>query len=236
MLRYLLLFSLLPFLGYAQNSTVFQSWNELGLSYKIDKKQSLGLVLTTRFDVAGLQTIFPQVSYKYKINKYLKPSLDYRLIGSKDDFGNFTIQHRLNANLQFAQKIERFELGLRLRYQFSANRSQTDFGSEFNNAIRFKPSIAYNLDNSKFIPQSSMELFFNPMDGQVGYHLGRIRWNVGVAIDLKGASDLEIAYIYDQRIHNPGALNRAILNLSYGYALEPNTKKDKAKHRTPHFL
>jgi hypothetical protein len=236
MLRYLLLFSLLPFLGYAQNSTVFQSWNELGLSYKIDKKQSLGLDLTTRFDVAGLQTIFPQVSYKYKINKFLKPSLDYRLIGSKDDFGNFTIQHRLNANLQFAHEIERFELGLRMRYQFSANRSQTDFGSEFNNAFRLKPSIAYNLDNSKISPNAGMELFYNPMDGQVGYHLSRIRWNVGVTIDLKGASDLEIAYLYDQRIHNPGALNRAILNLSYGYALEANTKKDKAKHRTPHFL
>lgn len=236
MLRYLLLFSLLPFLGYAQNSTVFQSWNELGLSYKIDKKQSLGLDLTTRFDVAGLQTIFPQVSYKYKINKYLKPSLDYRLIGSKDDFGNFTIQHRLNANLQFAHEIERFELGLRMRYQFSANRSDTDFGSEFNNAFRFKPSIAYNLDNSKITPKAGMELFFNPMDGQVGYHLNRIRWNVGVAIDLKGASDLEIAYIYDQRIHNPGALNRTILNLSYGYTLEANTKKDKPKQRNPHFL
>ncbi|MEY5036718.1 MAG: hypothetical protein RLZZ110_1735 [Bacteroidota bacterium] len=236
MLRYLLLFSLLPFFGYSQNNTVLQSCNELGLSYKIDKKQSLGLELTTRFDVAGLQTIFPQVSYKYKINKYLKPSLDYRLIGSKDDFGNFTIQHRLNANLQFAHEIKQFELGLRLRYQFSANRSQTDFGSEFNNAIRFKPSIAYNLDNSKITPSAGMELFYNPMDGQVGYHLSRIRWNVGVAIDLKGASDLEIGYIYDQRIHNPGALNRAILNLSYGYALEANTKKDKAKHRTPHFL
>jgi hypothetical protein len=236
MLRYLLLFGLLPFFGFTQNSTVFQSWNELSLSYKIDKKQSLGLDLTTRFDVAGLQTIFPQVSYKYKINKYLRPSLDYRLIGSKDDFGNFTIQHRLNANLQFAHEIERFEVGLRMRYQFSANRSQTDFGSEFNNAIRFKPSLAYNLDNSKITPNAGMELFCTPMDGQVGYHLSRIRWNIGVAIDLKGASELEIAYLYDQRIHNPGALNRAILNLSYGYALEAKTKKDKPKQRSPHFL
>ncbi len=235
-MRYSLLFGLLPFLGFSQNNTVFQSWNELGLSYKINKKQSLGLDLTTRFDAAGLQTIFPQVSYKYKINKYLKPSLDYRLIGSKDDFGNFTIQHRLNANLQLAHQINRLELAFRMRYQFSTNRSQTDFGSEFNNAIRFRPSIAYKPEHSKFTPQASMELFYNPMDGQMGYHLSRIRWNVGVAIDLNDASELEIAYIYDQRIHNPGALNRAILNLSYGYALEANTKKDKHKQRNPHFL
>jgi len=236
MLRYLLLIGLLPFFVYSQNSTVLQSWNELGLSYKIDKKQSLGLDLTTRFNAIGLQTIFPQFSYKYKINKYLRPSVDYRFVGYKNAEGNTLFKHRINANLVASYEFHRLEFKLRFRYQFYRELSTLEFDDEFDDAIRFKPSIAYNLDNSKFTPQASMELFCKPMDGQVGYDLSRIRWNVGVAIDLKGASDLEIAYIYDQRIHNPGALNRAILNLSYGYALEPNTKKEKAKHRTPHFL
>jgi hypothetical protein len=236
MLRYLLLIGLLPFFVYSQNSTVLQSWNELGLSYKIDKKQSLGLDLTTRFNAIGLQTIFPQFSYKYKINKYLRPSVDYRFVGYKNAEGNTLFKHRINANLVASYEFHRLEFKLRFRYQFYRELSTLEFDDEFDDAIRFKPSIAYNLDNSKITPNAGMELFCTPMDGQIGYHLSRIRWNVGVAIDLKGASDLEIAYIYDQRIHNHGALNRAILNLSYGYALEPNTKKDKAKHRTPHFL
>ena len=236
MMRYLLLVGLLPFFTLAQNSTVFQSWNELGLSYKIDKKQSVGLDLTTRLDVAGLQTIFPQVSYKYKLNKYIRPSLDYRLIGSKDDFGNYGLQHRLNANVQLIHQVNRLEFGFRMRYQFSANKSVTDYGSEFNNAFRFKPSIAVNLENSKITPQAGMELFYTPLTGQRGYHMNRIRWNVGLAIALNKAGELEIAYLYDQRFYSPGAINKAILNLSYSHALEAKGKKDKGRQRTPHFL
>jgi len=228
--------AILPSLALSQNSTVFQSWNELGLSYKMDKKQSLGLDFTTRFDIGGLQTFFPQISYKYKLNKFIRPSLDYRFIGSKDDFGNYALQHRLNVNLQLAHEIERLELGFRVRYQFSAERSTTDIGSEFGDAFRFKPSIGYNLKNSILSPSAGMEFFTSPMDGQTGYHLNRIRWNVGLAINLKDAGELEIAYLYDQRIHSPGALNRAIFNLSYNHNIVLKNKKAKKPQRSPHFL
>lgn len=219
------IFGLLPSLCLAQNSTVLQSWNELGFGYKIDKRQSIGVDLTTRFDAAGLQTIFPQVSYKYKVNKYFRPSLDYRLIGTRDDYRNYTLQHRLNLNLQFAYSLNRFDLGFRTRYQFSANRSLTDLGSEFNDAFRFKPSIGYNMKNSNLSPNFGMEFFCVPQNGQAGYHLNRIRWNAGVAINLKDAGELEIGYLYDQRINSPGAYNKAILNLGYNYILVKKVKK-----------
>jgi len=236
MKRLLFLLGLLPGLALSQNSTVFQSWNELGLSYKLDKKQSFGLDFTTRFDASGLQTFFPQISYKYKVNKFFRPSLDYRLIASKDDFGNYALQHRLNVNLQLAHEIERLELGFRVRYQFSAERSTTDIGSEFGDAFRFKPSIGYNLKNSILSPSAGMEFFTSPMDGQTGYHLNRIRWNLGVAIDLKAAGELEIAYLYDQRINSPGSLNRAILNLGYNYPIAKKDMKPKKAPRNGRFL
>lgn len=236
MKRILFIIALIPSLLSAQNSTVFQSWNELGLAYKIDKKQSVGFDFTSRFDVSGLQTYFPQISYKYKVNKFLRPSLDYRLIGSKDDFGNYGMQHRLNVNLQLSHEIKRLELGFRIRYQFSAERSSTDIGSEFGNAFRFKPSIAYNLSNSNLSPNAGMEFFSGPMDGQTGYHLNRIRWNVGLAIDLKAAGELEIAYLYDQRFNSPGSLNRAILNLGYNYTISSKEKKSKKAPRNGRFL
>ena len=236
MKRILFIIALIPSLLSAQNSTVFQSWNELGLVYKIDKKQSVGFDFTSRFDVSGLQTYFPQISYKYKVNKFLRPSLDYRLIGSKDDFGNYGMQHRLNVNLQLSHEIKRLELGFRVRYQFSAERSSTDIGSEFGNAFRFKPSIAYNLSNSNLSPNAGMEFFTSPMDGQTGYHLNRIRWNVGLAIDLKAAGELEIAYLYDQRFNSPGSLNRAIMNLGYNYTISSKEKKSKKAPRNGRFL
>jgi hypothetical protein len=227
---------ILPQLLLAQNSTVMQSWNELGLGLKFDKRQSVGLNLTTRFDVTGLQTIFPQVSYKYKVNKYFRPSLDYRLIGNRSQEGNYILQHRLNANLQFNHQIQKFDLGLRVRYQFSSSRFGQSFEPEFNDAFRFKPEIAYNLSNSKLTPSCGMELFYNPMNGQNGYQLNRIRWNVGVSIDLDKAGELEVGYLYDQRINVPGALNRAILNIGYSYTLDAKDFKKKSKGKNPKSL
>jgi len=225
----LLLFCL-PILAFGQNSTVFQVWNEAGVSYKLDKKQSIAFDLTTRHSAGGVQTFFPQLSYKYKVNKTIRPSIDYRYIGSRTPEGNFTYRHRLNANLQLAYDIDRWQLGLRLRYQYSSNRLADNFEPEFGQAFRIKPSLAYDIKNSDFEPSVSMEFFNGPMDGQNGYHLNRIRWSVGLGYTFDGPHSFEIAYLYDQRINSPGALNRAILNFSYGYRL--GNEKDKKKEAT----
>ena len=228
---------LFPFVGLSQNSTVFQVWNEVGVGYKLDKKQSLAFDLTTRHGAGGLLTFFPQISYKYKINKYIRPSIDYRYIGSRTDEGNFTYRHRINTNLQFNYQIERLELGLRMRYQFTTNRLADNFEPEFGEAFRLKPSIVYDVKKSVLLPQASMEFFTGPMDGQQGYHLNRIRWSVGLGFDWDGPHTLELAYLYDQRIMSPGALNRAILNFSYGYNItSKKAKKPAPKQRNGRFL
>ena len=178
-----------------------------------------------------------QFSYKYKLNKYIRPSLDYRFIGSRTQEGNFAYQHRININLQGNYELARFMIGLRGRYQFTTNRLAENFEPEFGEAIRIRPSIAYDIKKSVLSPQASMEFFTGPMDGQQGYHLNRIRWNVGLGFDWEGPHTFEIAYIYDQRIMSPGSLNRAIMNLSYGYNIgSAQPKKVAPKKRNPHFL
>lgn len=228
---------LFPFVGLSQNSTVFQVWNEVGVGYKLDKKQSLGVELTTRHGAGGLQTFFPQISYKYKINKFIRPSVDYRYVGSSTQEGNFSYRHRINTNLQFNYEIERLELGLRMRYQFTTNRLADNFEQEFGEAFRIKPSVSYDIKKSVLLPQASMEFFTGPMDGQQGYHLNRIRWSVGLGFDWDGPHSLELAYLYDQRINSPGSLNRAILNFSYGYSItSKKAKKPAPKQRNGRFL
>lgn len=227
----LLVLLVLPFASLGQNNTVFQVWNEAGISYKLDKKQSFAFDFTTRHNASGLQTYFPQISYKYKFNKLIRPSIDYRFIGDKNQEGNVTFRHRLNANLQFNKELERFELGFRIRYQYSSSRLAENFEPEFGEALRYKTSIAYDIKKSDLAPKVSIEFFTGPMDGQVGYHLNRIRWSLGLSYDLKGAHSVQIAYLYDQRINSPGALNRAILNFSYGYSI--GDKKSKTPQKTP---
>lgn len=228
---------LLPFLGLSQNSTVFQVWNEVGLSYKIDKKQSLAFDLTTRHGAGGVQTFFPQISYRFKLNKYLRPSVDYRYVGSNTQEGNYTYRHRINANLQVNYDIQRFQLGLRGRYQFTTSRLADNYEPEFGEAFRIKPSIAYDIKKSVLLPQASVEFFTGPMDAQQGYHLNRIRWSVGLGFDWDGPHTFELAYLYDQRIMSPGALNRAILNFSYGYRIgSKKPKKPTPQQRDGRYL
>lgn len=227
----------LPAFSWGQNSTVFQVWNEVGLSYKLDKKQSLAFDLTTRHDALGIQTYFPQISYRYKVSKFFKPSIDYRYIGTRTNEGNYTYQHRLNANLQFTHELNRLLLGLRMRYQYSSNRLAANFEPEFGQALRIKPSLAYDLKKSNLEPQISAEFFSGPMDGQNGYQLNRIRWSIGLGYAINSAHALEINYLYDQRISSPGTLNRAILNFSYGYNLDPEgSKKKQTARRNSKFL
>jgi hypothetical protein len=236
-MRFLFILLLFPALSWGQNNTVFQLWNEVGVSYKMDKKQSLGLDFSSRFDANGINTFFPQFSYRYKINKNILPSIDYRLISDRNTSGNFELKHRINANLQFSHDIDQLELDFRLRYQYSRTRFVENIEPEFGAALRYKTSIAYAIKKSDLKPKVSIEFFTGPMEGQMGYHLNRIRWNFGLSYDLKGPHSIQIAYLYDQRINSPGKLNRAILNLSYGYNLQKGkSKKQESERRNAKFL
>ena len=217
-------------------STVFQVWNELGVSGKLNKDFSYGVDLTTRFGGDGLNTIFPQVSLKYKLNKYVRVSVDYRLIGKKELNGNMLTSHRINGNLQLSYGIKRHSFGFRTRYQYSFNSLGGPYESEFDQAFRFKPSYSYDLNNSIFTPNFSCEFFYNPQTGENGKQFTRIRYYVGVEMELDGPHGLELGYYYDQKIQVANPVNRSILSLSYSYAIGQTKKKEPNKGRGVRFL
>lgn len=217
-------------------STVFQVWNELGVSGKINKDFSYGVDLTTRYASDGLNTIFPQLSLKYKVNKYVRVSVDYRLIGKRELNGNMLASHRINGNLQLSYGIKRHSFGFRTRYQYSFNSLGGPYESEFDQAFRFKPSYAYDLNNSIFTPNFSCEFFYNPQTGENGQQFTRIRYFVGIEMELKGPHGLELGYYYDQKIQVANPVNRSILSLSYSYAVGQTKKKEPKKTKGVQFL
>ena len=217
-------------------STIFQVWNELGVSGKLNKDVSYGVDLTTRFGGDGLNTLFPQVSLKYKLNKYVRVSVDYRLIGKKELNGNMLTSHRINGNIQLSYGIKRHSFGFRTRYQYSFNSLGGPYESEFDQAFRFKPSYSYDLNNSIFTPNFSCEFFYNPQNGENGKQFTRIRYYVGVEMELDGPHGLELGYYYDQKIQLANPVNRSILSLSYSYAIGQTKKKEPKKGRGVRFL
>jgi hypothetical protein len=217
-------------------STVFQVWNELGVSGKLNKDFSYGVDLTTRFGGEGLGTVFPQLSLKYKLNKYVRFSVDYRLIGKKELNGNFLTSQRINGNLQFSYGIKRHSFGFRTRYQYSFNALVGPYESEFDQAFRFKPSYSYDINNSIITPKVSCEFFYNPSQGYQGQQFTRVRYYAGVALELAGPHNLEVGYYYDQKIQVANPVNRSILNLSYSYSIGEGKKKESRKGKNVRFL
>lgn len=217
-------------------STVFQVWNELGISGKFNKDFSYGFDLTSRFGGDGLNTIFPQATLKYKLNKYIRVSVDYRLIGKKELNGNFLSSNRINGNLQFSYVIKRHSFGFRTRYQYSFSNLGGPYESEFDQAFRFKPSYSYDINNSFLTPNFSCEFFYNPLVGESGKQFTRIRYYVGLEMELDGPHGLELGYYYDQKIREANPVNRSILNLSYSYAIGQTKKKEPKKTIGVRFL
>jgi hypothetical protein len=107
-MRLLLLFLLLSVFRVSWTQRDLHAWTEIGVKAKLTKKADLGLEWSNRFDAFGLRTTFPQVSFKYKIYKWLRPSIDYRWVSKRDKYGNYLDGHRINANLNFIYSKKRF--------------------------------------------------------------------------------------------------------------------------------
>lgn len=223
--------------SFAQNS-VFQLWTETGIKYKLNKKVDLTVDWTNRIDGYGLNTSFPQASVRYKLIDWFKVSLDYRWIISKEKNGNFSSGNRVNANIQLNKKIERFDVGFRARYQYSFNRfASSSYDPEFDAAYRFRPSVSYDLNNSILVPNASVEFFYTPENSPLGNRFTRIRYQIGVDFETKLPFDFSVAYLYDNKINLPEAIDRHVLNLSATYLIKSKkSKKEKWKGKNPRDL
>ena len=240
-MRYLFasIFAILFQTSYSQNS-VFQFWTETGIKYKLNKNIDFTVDWTNRFDSYGLNTSFPQASVRYKVSSWLKTSLDYRWILSKENNGNFSSGNRINAIVQVNKKVERLDVGFRARYQYSFNRFvSSSYDPEFDMAYRFRPSISYDINSSIFVPNASIEFFYTPENGPLGNRFTRIRYQIGVDFETKLPLDFGISYLYDHKINLPNAIDRHVFNLSATYLIkgkESKKKKEKGNTKNPRDL
>lgn len=196
-------------------------WTEIGVKGSITKKLDWAAEVSTRFGVSRLETFFPQVSLKYKVTKWFRPSIDYRAIFNINKFGNFSFTNRLNLNAEFKKDIKRLSVSGRIRYQYSFNRliSNELYDVEFDQAVRFKPQISYDLNNSFITPVVSIEYFYNPTPGPLGQRFTKYRAFIGIEFEFDSPHEISVGYILDQQINVPKPKTKHILSISYAYNL-----------------
>lgn len=196
-------------------------WSGASLVYKPIKNLHTELELNGRFDDNGLQTFFPQVGAKYKVSKWFSPSIDYRFLVDKNKYGNYKSSSRINFNANLGHEIERFNLELRLRYQFEFKPSaSSEYNADFDQAIRVKPEISYNIKGVKFTPKASAEWFYYPSTGGPYYPgFTKVRCAIGGSYNLPGPHELGVKYQLDKKFHSNNGL-RHVLVLSYSYEIK----------------
>jgi len=194
-------------------------WADLGVKGQFTKDLEWGLSFTSRVGSATNQTFFPQVTLKYKVTKWFKPSVDYRGIYKLDQYGNYLFSNRLNFNTEFKYAKKRLDLRARLRYQYSFNtlNSTSGYDAEFDQAVRLKTQVQYDLNNSFLSPILSFELFYNPAFGPSGRQLSKYRGFAGVALEIDGPHDISVGYMIDHQMNTSNPLTKHILSVSYTY-------------------
>ncbi|MFT5778908.1 MAG: putative porin [Crocinitomicaceae bacterium] len=221
----------LLFAGSAYSQHEFQSWTNVGLEGGIIKKLDWSFELNARVGGSGLETFFPQAGLSYKVTKWFKPSIEYRYIFEKDEYENYSAVHRINFNAGFKERVKRFDLGLRLRYQYAFDRiaASENFNPDFDQAIRAKVTIEYDIDNSILAPFFNAEFFYNPQFGPKGPGFSKMRYAIGTSLELDGPHDVSIKYQLDKRINDYSANVRHVVAVSYTYEISGKKKEKKSK-------
>lgn len=208
--------------------SIFQLWTETGVKASLTKRFSFGLDWTNRIGENGFSTVFPQISLKYKVSNWFRPSVDFRYVSKKQLDGTYKSYSRINFNAQFNYQKKRLSAGLRFRYQSQFSHLNTQYDPEFDKAFRIKPSIEYDINNSLISPLISAEFFYDPNYSALGRRFNEIRYFIGASLDLNGPHQIQIGYMFDKKINLPAPINKHIVSLSYSYSI----KEKKAKKST----
>ena len=196
-----------------------EQWTSVGISKKLGKNWKLSLDQEFRFtnDISQFDIYFTDFGVDYKLNKHFSLGANYRFYQNKNSDGIFQTQHRWSTDAEYKQKIDRFTLAYRLRFQ---NKDEDFFTSESSNNLynlRNKFSLDYNIKNFKFDPFFEAELYRQIYDATTT-ELSKLRWTLGLEYSLKKFGDLEMFYRIDNELNQSYNKNTYIFGLGYKFS------------------
>ena len=195
-------------------------WTSIGISKKINEHWTITLEEEFRFtnDISRLDMFFTDLGLKYKFNKHFSAGINYRFYQNKNKEEVFQTQHRLSADFKYKQKINRFTLAYRLRFQ---NKDEDFFTTESGNNLynlRNRLSVDYNINNFKLDPFFDVELFRRFENGNDSY-FNKIRWTLGIEYPITKKSDVKLFYRIDNELNQTYNEDTYIIGLGYEISL-----------------
>ena len=153
----------------------------------------------------------------YKLNKHFSFGANYRFYQNKNNSGNFISQYRWSTDFKYKQKIGRFSIEYRLRFQ---NKDEDFYKSQTGNNLynlRNRFSVDYNIKGYKFNPFFSVELYRN-IENVNTTELAKLHWTLGCDYSFKKFGDIELFYRLENELNNIYTKNTNIIGLGYKFS------------------
>ena len=195
-----------------------EQWTSIGITKKINKHWKLSLDQEFRFtnDMSTFNVYFSDLGVDYKINKHFSFGTNYRFYQNKNSEGTFKTQHRWSTDATYKQKVNRFTLAYRLRFQ---NKDEDFYTSNSGNNLynlRNRLSVDYNIKDFKIDPFFEVELF-RQIDDVNTTELNKLRWTLGLEYNLKDVGDFELFYRLDNELNQTYNKDTYIIGFGYKY-------------------
>jgi hypothetical protein len=203
----------------------FETWNSVGIEYKLNKKWDFGLQQQLRLEnnSSELKNYFTQMEAQYELFKNFKLGLGLRYINVNDNKGaiqGMEQYFRYQLDASFGHKLKRFKLNYRLRYQ---NKRELFLESyevpNLNQAWRFRLKLDYNIRSWKIDPYLAGELFNTYQDGQ-NNGLTDYRLILGANYNLKIYGKLGVFYGIENELTGSYPKTTNIVRIKYTYILK----------------
>ena len=213
--------------NYAQDEDLndWESWNSIGIKYKLNKKWSFELEENLRLkeNISEIDKYFTQLGAQYNITKQLKVGAGARYISKNDNTGSiqgYEDYFRFHLEASYKHKVNKFEFGYRLRYQnkneLGVSSSEGDYANQH---IRFKASVGYNIKNWKLDPEVSAEIFNHFEEGEEN-GFDRYRVTIGSEYNMKKYGKIKLYYRYKKQLNETYPETKNIIGLKYTYTIK----------------
>ncbi|MGB5419020.1 DUF2490 domain-containing protein [Algibacter sp.] len=198
-----------------------ESWNSIGVEYKLNKKWSFELEEQLRLDedITEIAEYFTQLGAEYSLMKNFKLGGGLRFIRENDNEGNvqgYENHFRFNVDATYKHKINDFQLKYRLRYQ---NKNELSVDDYANQQLRFKTGIEYNIKKWKLDPKFSAEIF-NQIGQENDNGFKKYRLTLGTDYKIKNFGTIGLFYRLEKELNETIPETTNIIGLKYTYTIK----------------
>lgn len=198
-------------------------WNSIKIEKKLIKKLNASLSLGSRFNenVSKVKLFHSDLGLSYSLDKYIKFDIGYRFIRQQTDImlRNYNNRHRFTASITLKQKVKRFKIAFRTRYQSKYDEFFTNEDSHMpTNYNRNKFTLGYNIKKNPISPFLAFEFFYRLNTDH--NDINKLRSYAGINYKINKRSSFDIIYFIQQQVNVVNPMISHVLSVKYAYSFK----------------